>query len=210
MKHSMMRPLALLTSLVALSACGGGAGTSMEVPAGSAAWEATSFEEIDARADSLMNRFRDSKFTSVEDLPATGRASYVGAAGYVEGDVDDFDPDRMSEEDVVLASQMRMNANFSDGSIDGAFTNFHGRDVPYGVNGRIDIRDGRIEGGMIEGKLDGALSSPRGSVTVDGDLRGAFLEAGARGVVGGMDMTVTSDQRGESIDVFGAFAGERD
>lgn len=196
--------LALLLAPVALlSACGGGSTTSLSE---------ASFSQLEDRGLALADRFETADVTTVENMPVSGTASYSGVAAYMEGGLlDKTILELTTTDEASLASAMQLNANFSSGTIDGAFTNFQSDQEGYGdVNGRINIRDGEIFENQLIADLDGTIDGGGERGTITGVMGGAFLGRRGQGVGGAMDMVFTDTGTGESLDVTGVFIGEQD
>lgn len=189
----------ILGSVLLVAACGGGGGTSptplpTEPPTPPA--PPPTFEELLATSNDLFSSL--GSLLKTTNMPVTGTASFSGVAGLKE----------VGASDPALLSEIALEANFTNGTIDGEFRNFV-REDGLAVAGTLDVSDGTISGNTLAFDMNGVLTGSGTNATVSGSSSAAgFVGDGALAVGGNLTGTLTQDGS-PSIPIDGYFIGER-
>jgi hypothetical protein len=203
MIRNTTRSAVALAGLVALSACGGGGGGVGASAKADFGATYSSFAEMEDRAEIIGGRYENSEITPMSDMPTSGSATYTGLAGFGPGDVMYLD-----EDDITVASEARLQADFGRGVLSGELTNFQAYDGTA-ISGSADITDGVIIDNQFAANVSGNVSSNILSGRLDGDLVGGFLGDDAQGAGGLMDIDVIEANGGRTT-FGGALLVERD
>ena len=204
--------LSILLAAGTLSACvggGGGGDTDPGVTPGVPTDDGTrTFEERVAAGAALADRLEAQGLTDVADMPTSGTATYVGAAGIVtDASRKGIDTTNITEANVEVIGDLEMTADFASSSVSGQIDNFEGADGAR-FPGAAIISGGVISGNTLEADLGGSVNVYGTDETFTGTMRGDFTGAAADGVVGNMDGVLYGDEAGPS-DFVGVFGGER-
>lgn len=193
--------IAVLGLLAACSGSGSGSDAGSTPGTGSGTGDGPSFSALSAEAMSLMEQSEDSTATPVADMPTSGSASYSGVAGFAEGR-------NAGTDDVVIMSELSMEADFASGEVTGEMGNFRD-DENNALSGSMEIQNGEISGNELSGNVDGEVTYGGTVGTVDLDMRGEF--SGEEGsLLGGSMSGPAYNQSGEDTYITGFFGAERD
>ena len=161
----------------------------------SACGSSDSFAKMEDRGTALAAKYAETPPT--ETMPTEGTATYKGYAGYSADE---------NAETADYASNVTLNANFADATIDGSLTNF--RDANNGkLAGSVAVTDGAIDENGFIADLSGTLSQGGESGEVTGAMGGTFYGEGAEAVFGGMTGEITTADG--SVPLYGIFIAEK-
>ena len=171
-----MRHVPALVLATTLAACGGSGGGADGGNGGSPGdGSAIVTHEEQARAlDAAAARLADLDFT--EALPTSGTGTYAGHLGATA---------TFGGAPVFVTAEVALTARFGAGTISGSFAEASAGDGTVTGYGRFE--DGRFGPAGIEAAVTGTLFRSGDARTVEGDLRGAFLGAGAQGIAGAIE-----------------------
>lgn len=161
----------------------------------SACGSSDSFAKMEDRATALAVKYAEP--TATETMPTEGTATYKGYAGY---------SDNPDAENADYMSNVTLNANFADATIDGSLTNFRDANNRK-LAGSVDVTDGTIVDNEFSANLSGTLSQDDESGIVSGDMYGAFLGEGAEAVVGAMSGGINIGDA--DFPLYGVFIAEK-
>jgi hypothetical protein len=168
-----MRRILSLAAAGALAACGGSGGSGNGGTGGDGSAIVSHAEQ--ARAlDAAAARLGDLDFTAT--LPASGTASYAGQLGATAV---------FSGAPVYVTADVALTARFGAGTISGTFSEASAADGSVSGSGRFD--NGSLGPAGIAAEMTGTVVRSGAARTVDAELRGAFLGAGAQGLVGAIE-----------------------
>lgn len=162
------------SAIAALSACGGGGG-------GGGTSSSVSFNSLMTDARSIYNSngvaAGDVSLTPVASMPSNGQATYTGTATY------DFNSTLDDVNSADAAARVRMQANFSDGTMTGTVSEFAARPNHVAVSGNVQM-SGVIRENIYAGSSTGTIS--RGGLKQDlsGGFVGVFYGSGAKAIGG--------------------------
>lgn len=231
----------LILVALGLSACGGGGGggtpaaskvESASESAPASAPERTIYSLPPAPLEASYTRFQDQglalvdeistfEYSSVEQLPVSGVATYQGITAlhigreaseaidnlYDTSESDGYNVARNTIRTAELTSDVELNVDFSDDWIGGKLDNFR-TDGNETLSGVVAIKDGSIDGGRFGATISGQISPDSDyEYQVYGNLAGGFKGQDAVATEGIIDGILTGT--GEVLHLGGIFVGKQ-
>ncbi|MDR5654188.1 transferrin-binding protein-like solute binding protein [Ruixingdingia sedimenti] len=185
---TVFKPLIVLVSVTALSACMGGGSDN----------PAAEYAADSARGAGLVTLTDGLDPTPAGAMPAQGWAEYDGIVGMAFGAA----PESLAAADMI--GELDLRADFARGTISGELDDFNTSDGRE-VYGALRLSGGQIAGSGFSANIDGRLTGPASAPgTVSGTIGGDFLGAGADALAG--TGTATSTAGGLGV----VFRGVRD
>jgi hypothetical protein len=168
--------LVCLTSLLGLTACGGGDGV---INGSDFTMAPVTFSSLATTGTTLANQVDRLDITPIRNMPTSGTARFDGVGAYsasestFEGVIEN--PDTLSK--------VSFDANFAKSTIQGRAYDFKSADGGA-VTGSLNISNGVIDDNTFTADIGGRLNNRGVPVTYNGDVAGAFAGSKANALAG--------------------------
>lgn len=173
----MKNSLGVTSILTLLSACGGGGSDPYD--------NAQRYADLVGEAQVLSASFEDADVTDVTSMPDAGSFTYNGVAGF-RTDTSDFE---YIATNPSIVGDAQFLVNFETGNLSGTISKFVTSEGEA-ANGSVKISTGTIDDNLFTASMTGALEADGEAAAVNASMVGAFMDEGARGMLGFVEGTV--------------------